>query len=675
MHYNSDEKKILQELNNTALINYRLLRDKKNLTLYPEILIKLLFEAEKKFQAILHLPKKKQNFQNSIGAYFDKDRELSILYGFIQSINSTDSTPETRKIIQDFQPEFISYVYKTTLNKKYYQQLKYIDKNSKNNTEKRSIKLLLKGMEIAGISLPAEKRKQLEKINKKLGILSEKFENNVIDSRKDFYHEFKNDQFLKEMPKNTLQQAKITAEKKKSKAKYVFNLSPPSLIAILKYCSSQEIRKLFYQKNFTIASEGKYDNRPVILEILNLRHKKAELLGHRNYINYTLQQRMAKNMKEIQFILHKIHKKAYKKAQNELYELQKFSQLKTLEEWDISYYSEKLRQKKYNITEEELKEYFPLKRVTEGLFEITEKLFGLTFKKLKVKSYNREVESFEIYKNKELISYYIIDFFTRSTKKGGAWCNNFRTGKLNNKKFITPIVINVMNFAKGIKKNDALLSHRDVETFFHEFGHALHIVLSSKNHENLQGFDTEWDFVEFPSQLLENWCWEKESLDLFTQHFHNKKPLPEKIIKKLQKSKTFMSGYKVMRQIEFAFLDIFLHFKKPPTSIQKLDDICQNIVKKYSVINKIPEYKMYASFSHIFAGGYAAGYYSYIWAEILEADCFAAIKRKGIFKKQVSSEFCKKILIPGARKNGMNLFKDFMKRKPKPDAFIKKHHL
>lgn len=669
------KQKILQELSKEGLLDYKFLSQKNNFPVYSELLTDLFKQAERSFKSILKLKKNQLNFKNVVEYNFHHDRTLNILYSFLDSFDSTNNTPLTREIIEKFEPKMVDYYHKTGLHKGYYQLLKKVSGQKLTPDQQRSIFLLLRSMNIAGISLSDKKTKILKKINKDLSQLSQRFRNNLIDSKKQFYLEFKDQSTLLEMPASELELAVAEAKERKSEAPYVFTLSPPSLRAILKYCSDRSIRELFYKKSLMVACEGKYDNRPLILKILQLRQKKARLLGFKNYADYILQERMAKNTKQIETLLGKIYRKAKEKGRQEIKELSTFAQLKKIEEWDIPYYSEKFKQHKFQIEEKELKEYFPLDQVIKGLFKITALLFGITIKPIKIESYYPDLQIFEIGRKKELIAYYIADFTARSSKKNGAWCNHLRPGYFRENKYDVPIIINVMNFPPANKNEPPLLTHRDVETLFHEFGHAIHLMLSSKAYPNLNGFSTAWDFVEFPSQLLENWCWEMPALQLFAKHHKTGKKLPLAMIQKLRATKTFMNGYATLRQLEFGLLDLHLHTRKVPASVTQLDRINKKITDHYSVIKKFKGYSMYTSFDHVFAGGYAAGYYSYIWAEILEADVFLKMKKTGILESKTGLRYAEKVLIPGAKKEGLTLFKDFMGRNPDVDAYIKKHGL
>ncbi len=669
------DMKILKELSRKGFLDYKFLSLKGSIAEYPSILGELLKKAEQSFNGILQLKNDRVNFTNVVEYSFTHDHDLGSLYAFLTSLDNTNSAPATRKIIERFEPKMVDYYHKTALNKDYYALLKRVSRQELTPDQRRSVFLLLRNMRIAGIDLPDDKRKILKKINKDLSKISQKFRNNIIDGKKQFFHEFKDGTALGEMPRSELDLAAAEAKTRKSGAAYVFTLSPPSLRAILKYCSDRSIRELFYKKSLTVACAGKYDNRPLVKKILELRREKSKLLGFKNYADFILQERMAKSTRQIESLLAKVFRKSRLKAQKEIRELAAFSELNKMEEWDVSYYSEKLKRKKFQVEEKELKEYFPLDQVINGLFTVVSLLFDVEMKPKKVESYHPDLRVFEVRRKKELLAYYIADFTARPTKKNGAWCDLLRSPVYTGGGYEVPTVINVMNFPQASGKQPALLSHRDVETLFHEFGHALHVIFSSKTYANLNGFSTEWDFVEFPSQLLENWCWEMDSLRLFAKHYKTGKVLPPGLIQKLRASKTFMGGYSTLRQLEFALLDLGLHTGKVSSSVAMLDRTCRNITGRCSVLPKFKGYSMYTSFDHVFAGGYAAGYYSYIWAEILEADVFLKMKKMGILKRKTGLGYAHKVLAPGAKKEGMAIFRDFMGRNPDVGAFIRKHDL
>ncbi len=665
------QQQLLALLRKPQLPDYALLASPKAIELYPAMLALLLAQAKERFAAILAISEENINFANTVEAYLNQDEDLNALFTFLNNLNATDSTDTLRHIIADFQPQIIAYGNEVSMHPEYYRRIKSVlaQKTSKTAAQTRAMQLIIRGMEFAGVHLTGAKKSRLEAINTTLGALGEDFASHVLDDRKRFAFHFSDATSLADVPAEDLAMAKAEAKKRKQKG-HTFTLSPPSYLAIMKYCADAAVRKKFWLANARVASRGKYDNRPLILQILQLRAEKAQLLGKQNYAEYVLTERMAKNSQVVLDTLQDFVDKALPKAKAELKELTTFAQVKQLKLWDAAYFAEKLLQQKFSIDEKELKPYFELESVLQGMFAIYAKLFSIRFEEIKTPSYAEDVRSFVVWSGDKKIAYYILDPFARPQKRGGAWCNDLRPRRLlADGSHQLPIAINVTNFAKT---SPSLLTHRDVETLFHEFGHALHLILGENEYSNLSGFHTEWDFVELPSQLLENWTWEAEGLAFFAKHHKTGKPIPPAMINNLNASRTFMKGSFLLRQNEFGFLDFLLHTAPPPREIAELDEQCLAIANTYSITKKPRSYKMYASFSHIFGGGYAAGYYSYLWAEILEAQVFARFRQGGVLNADIGHEYRQKILAPGASQDGLALFTDFVGEMPSPAALLHK---
>ncbi len=667
---------LLTALSNPGLIDYALLAQAESLKDIPDLLDSLLKEAHASFDSLLAPAEKEAGFSELMEPFLTQDQTLNTLFKAVESLNSTDTSEATRKIVMDFQPKLVDYGNKVSLSRPFYDRLKALEAQELTPAERRSLELVLRDMEMAGVHASQEKRERLQEINAELSELAERFSLNVTDSRADFCKEIDDEAILAEMPESDLQAAQEEAKRRDLKSKYAFTLSPPSATAILRYCSSRELREEFHKANSTLATRDPWDNRPVALRILRLRQEKAQLLGFPSYAHHILQERMAPSPQKVEALLEEIGERAKPAAQANVAELQAYSGLSELKEWDLSYYAEKLKKERFSIEDKQLRPYFPLEETLGGLFALAKTLFGVEMRLLEAKAHHPEAKAYEVLRNGERIAYYLLDPFARPEKRGGAWANDLRPGyALSDGTRVLPIVINVCNFSKGSASQPPLLTHRDVETIFHEFGHALHVMLSSAQLPNLNGFRTEWDFVELPSQILENWCWEKESLDLFAKHFETGEGLPTEWIEKLRQSKTFLSGLFLARQNEFGCLDWMLHSQPLPQSEEELDQICLEIANRFGALPKFPDYRMYASFSHIFAGGYAAGYYSYAWAELLEADVFNALKSMGAMSPQAGHRYAEGILCPGASKPASLLFRDFMSREPDPKAFFRKHGL
>lgn len=676
---------ILPLLETTEIPNYKELSSSESLKKYESTLEELLQKADSNFENILAIKKEDANFKDVVQTYLDHDEKLGELFTFLHHLDSTCGNETTRKIIENIQPKIVAHGNKTGLSAELYHLLEAVEeKMSKNNPpshpsqggnsledeQQRSLFLLMRGMRLSGVHLEGEKKKRLEEINHCLSELSTTFSNNAVDSRKEFLHHFASDEFLKEVPEHDMALGAEEA-KKQEKDGWVFTLSPPSFMAIMRYCSSSDIRQKFWEANVQIASSGKHDNRPLVLEMLTLRQEKAVLLGHKNYAEYALGDRMAESPQQVIDVLTTFATTAKGKAKHEFEELEKFAGIK-LNHWDVAYYSEKLKKESFHLDNKILRKYFAMENVMNGLFEITKALFDVSFNEKKADLYHKDVLAYDVFLGEKKIAYVMMDLFARPEKRGGAWCNDLRSGKGKDAERTLPLVTVVGNFAKPAKGKPTLLTHEDVQTIFHEFGHALHVMLSTNTYENTSGFNTEWDFVELPSQLLENWTWEKEALSLYAKHHETGEILPENLFENLQKSRKFLKGMFLLRQNEFGFLDFLLHSKELPKTVEALDKRTLEIANTYSVLQKPDEYKMYTSFGHIFSGGYSAGYYSYLWAEILEADVFSLFQKNGVLNPETGKKYREEILEVGAKKDAAEIFQDFMGRDPNADALLRK---
>ncbi len=665
---------LLNLIQSDEFIDYHQLKSDDALKQSPELLDELLTEAETKFDQLLEMPDETLSFESFMDPFFENDEDLNNLFKAVDSFNSTDSSELTRSIIADFQPRLVAYYNKVNLNPALYQKLTSIEKQELTEDQKRSIELVIRDMKVAGVHLSEEKREELKTINQELSELSEKFSNNVIDSKAEFFYEIQDENILSEMPAEDMEAAKQEAQKRDSKAPFVFTLSPPSYTAIMRYCTDEKVREIFFKANNQVARSGDKDNRPIALKILELRQKKAELMSFENFAEYILQERMAPNTEKVLETLKTVAEKAGQAAQENIQELKQFAQKETFGEWDLAYYSEKLKKEQFEVDDKTLKPYFSFEKVLEGLFGLVKKLFEIDMRPADVTPYAEGARAYEVFHQGRLIAYYFLDPFARPSKRPGAWANDIRSGYRNsNGTHRLPIVINECNFPSPTPDKPSLLTHRDVETIFHEFGHAIHVMLSSHNLANLNGFHTEWDFVEAPSQILENWCWEYDVLSLFAKHYETGELIPKETVEKLKASKNFMSGLFLTRQNEFGFLDYLLHTEPLPKTIEELDERCYQITDQYSTLKKFEGYSMYTAFSHIFAGGYSAGYYSYVWAEILEADLFEKAKELGVLNPEFGKNYVNKILAPGAKKPPIELFRAFTGREPNINSLFKKH--
>ncbi|MDD2565472.1 MAG: M3 family metallopeptidase [Candidatus Gracilibacteria bacterium] len=659
------KNKILYELEISGIPDLAFLYSEKSLQVIPELLGELLDEEIIKFHKLLETPDSDINFE-----IFEDEDKLGHLFGLVSHLDSINSTDEVRKIIEDFRPRYIDFGNEVAYSKRFY-DMHIICRNNcdLNGDQRRLLDISIRDFEQSGIHLDEDKKNRLKQINQELAKLSFDFSNNKLDSEKEFKYFFDKIDSIKEMPEDDLEVAKAKA-KELGQEGYAFTSDDSSYIAVMKYCSDSSVRKHFKLSRSRYATETGRDNRPLILDILRLKKECASILGHANYAKYSLVDKMADSPEEIIKLEKEIIEKAKLKGNKDLEELKNFFDLNEINSWDTSYYSRILKEKKYEVSDKELKKYFELEKVLGGLFDIAKKLYSLEFKRIDIKTYDSEVRFFEVYKSGEFKSYFMMDLFYRKEKSSGAWANILRKGEVIKGKRKLPIVINVCSFQKGTDTK-TLLNYGDVNTLFHEFGHALHAMLGNSDYSGLNGFHVEHDFVELPSQIMENWS-EGEGLKSFAVQDETGEIIPDLLLEKLNKLSTFMSGLGTLGQSEYAMIDMLLYSEEPPKSVEELDRKVFEIKKSISIFEVSEEDKFHAGFEHIFSGGYSAGYYGYLWAEIIEADIFGEFKKNGIFNKEVADKFYSTILSQGTRKPAKELFEDFMGREVSVETFFEK---
>jgi len=530
--------------------------------------------------------------------------------------------------------------------------------------------------EVRGIALPESEQNELKDISKQLSEISQKFSNNVVDSKKEFEYTITDESIISEMPEDDKQAAQKRYEQKMqslslekeedSGESWLFDSSQGSYMSIMKYCSDSLVRKYFYEFRHKVATSWKYDNTENILKTLKLRNRKAELLGFKNYAELSLKFKMAESPEQIIELFSDISAKAKPKLDAELDEIWEYFGLTDLQIWDLSYYANILRKEKYALDDRELKKYFEFESVLAGMFEIINRLYGIEMREVDVESYNEDVQVYEVWRKWEFLSYFFTDYFYNELKRPGAWANILRERYKWNKK----ITLNVCNFQKSSDWK-TLLTLGDVETMFHEFGHATHEILSHSQYSELSGFHVEWDFVELPSQLLENWCRERDGMNIFAKHVDTGERVPEEMFEKLEQLKNFGSWEFVISQNIFAMMDMWIHSQQTPETREELEEF---VNKNYDLNASFPRadvYSPHTSFTHIFDGWYAAGYYSYMWAEIIEKEVWKAFKDSGdIFSPEIATKFHDTILSAWTTKPASELFRDFFWRDVEIDAFL-----
>jgi len=655
------KQNILAEIQKNEFPNLAFLYEQESLKLFPEILQELLIEEKEKFQKIISTPKEELKFSD-----FQDFDELKYLFMLLNHIDMVDKSEITQKIIEDFEPLYTDFSNEMTFSLPYYERICYVLENETLDSEQtRILELEKKNFELAWINLEKDIQEEIKKINLELAKLSLEFQNNIVASKNKFFYHISSFDSIKELPEATLENARKRAEKEK-KTWYIFDADPTAFWDIMEYCQDENIRKDFSEARNQFATESENDNTIVVLQILKLKEQKAKLMGYNNFAEVSLSTKMAKEPKVVFELLEWITQKAREKAQIEIEELKNHFGLSKLQSWDSAYYSRKLKEEKYGLDEKELKKYFEYENVKSYLFDFISCFYGVEMKQINVKTYHPDALLFKVYKEEKLISYYLLDPFYRSSKRPWAWADNPR-GRFGEK---VPFIVNVCNFQK--QNGQTLLTMRDVETLFHEFGHALHEMLSESRYSDLSGFNVEWDFVELPSQIHENWVGTRESLEKLGKHFETGEKIPNEMLDTLDTLKTYMSGLFTLRQNEFALLDMKLYSQKAPETVQELDKNALEIANSVSIFKREENYKMYASFGHIFGWWYAAWYYSYMWAEILEADVFERIYELWMFDRNVGEKFISTILWQGTKKEASELFKDFMGRELSSVAFMKR---
>ncbi|MBU2098267.1 MAG: M3 family metallopeptidase [Gammaproteobacteria bacterium] len=622
----------------------------------------------------------------------DMDDQLNKVWSAASHLNAVSNTPEIRQAYNDCQPLITEYYAELGQNENLYACVQALaDREDELKLDRSQRKILqdsLLDFRLAGVSLPPEQKKQYTALQTRLGQLSNKFGNNVLDATRAWSHHITDVNELSGVPEMTVAAA-ADAAKKKNLAGYLLTLDFPVYFAVMTYADNRDLREAMYQAYATRASSAgsaEWDNHDVIREILKLRQQMAELLGYENYAALSLARKMAKSVDQVNQFLDDLVRYSRPAAQQEFAELSRYVQttfnVVDLQAWDVSYYSEKLRKQNFDLSQEELRPWFPLDKVRQGLFDIVEKIYDIQVERdISAGVWHSDVEFYNIRRDGEVIANFYFDLFTREGKRGGAWMADCRTRRqlhLSDNSLVQqiPVAYLVCNFAPPSADTPALLTHNDVTTLFHEFGHGLHHMLTSENYLRSSGISgVAWDAVELPSQLMENWCWDPHSIKMISGHYQTNQSLPPEMLEKMLAARNFQSGMRSVRQLEFALFDFVLH----QTAFVEDNDFVAEILtatRNKTAVYPVPDYnKFQNSFSHIFAGGYAAGYYSYKWAEVLSADVFSRFVDTGVLSPQTGREFLDKILSKGGGADALSLFVDFMGREPDIAALLKQEGL
>lgn len=646
----------------------------------------LLNKNRQKLKSILEKPQE-NTWDYLMRPLEEMDDEISQFWSPINHLHSVRSTEALRKGYAACLPMLSDYSTEIGQNVRLFEAIKAL-KNSEayvefNSAQQRVIDHLLRDFRLAGVELPEADRKKFGELKKQLSQLGNQFEQNVLDATDGWEHLVTDSSLLSGLPEHAVAMAKQAAEKKGLKG-WLFNLEAPSYIAVMTYADSQALREKLYVAYVTRASNegpnaGRWNNDEIIQSILEARLKLAQLLGFDNYAELSLVPKMAKNTQEVITFLTDLVNASHAKALEEFEQLKKFVkekyQITSLNPWDIAYFSEKLRQAEYAISQEDLRPYFPEDKVLSGLFDIVHRLFGIKITEKKgVDLWDPAVRFFEIVdETGRLRGQFYFDLYARPQKRGGAWMDDARDRrKLEDGSIQIPVAYLTCNFNAPVGNQPALFTHDDVLTLFHEFGHGLQHMLTTVDYAPVSGIHgVPWDAVEIASQFLENWCFEKEGLDLISSHYQTHEPLPDALYQKLRKAKNFQSALMMVRQLEFSLFDFRLHMEFDPKQKNQAQAVLDEVRAKVAVFPVAPFNRFQNSFSHIFAGGYAAGYYSYKWAEVLACDAFSKFEENGILDPKTGREFMQWILETGGTEDPQVLFEKFRGRPARIDAFLK----
>ena len=624
-------------------------------------------------------------FENTILKLETSSDYLDRLMNIYSNLENADGSEEIRALAKEIYPKLSSFHSDISLDAQLFAKVKSVyDQREKMNLEKEQLRLLEKtylSFTRNGALLSPEDKEKIRKIDHELSVLSPEFSENVLKATNAFEVIISDPKEVEGLPEGALEAAQMAAEAKNQKGKWLFNLHAPSFIPVLTFAKNRALREKMWKAYNSRSFKDQNDNQEVIKKTVQLKYQRAQILGYKTHADYVLAERMAKDTTTVKQFLQKLLKASKAAAQNDLNEVKDYAAktdgLKDLQPWDVGYYSEKLKEEKYSFNEEDLRPYFKLENVVNGVFEHARRLYGITFhERSDIEVYHPDVKVYEVKEEKtgKYVSLFYTDFFPRDTKRGGAWMTTYRDQGLFFGEVRRPHVSIVCNFTKPTTTKPSLLSYDEVRTLFHEFGHALHGMLSECTYRSVSGTNVYWDFVELPSQIMENWVGEKEGLDVFAKHYQDNSLIPADLIAKIKSSQKFQAGWFSLRQLQFALLDMAWHTTDPNT-ITDIDQFEMMSTIEARLLEKIPGTNTSCAFSHIFAGGYSAGYYSYKWAEVLDADAFEYFKEKGLFNPEVAKKFKDNILSRGASEHPMDLYKKFRGREPDPNALLRRDGL
>ena len=624
------------------------------------------------------------SFKNTIEALDYTGEQLDRISSIFFNLNAAETNEEIQKIAQEVSPLLTEFSNDVALNTALFERVKHVyntkESLSLNEEQKTLLDKKYKGFSRNGANLSNDQKEVLRAIDKEQSQLKLTFGEHILAETNRYELLISELSDLDGLPEGAIEAAKQLAEEKDKKG-WLITLDYPSYIPFMTYAKNRALRKklaiAFGQKGF---QNDNLDNQEIVLKIAKLRFKRAQLLGYKTHAHFVLEERMAKTPETVGTFLEDLLSKALPAAKKEFEELENFAKnldsIDQLEKWDSAYYSEKLKQERFNFDDEQLKPYFKLETVIEGAFEVAQKLFGLQFIQTDtIDTYHKDVMTYKVEdSNQNLVAIFYADFFPRSGKRNGAWMTSFKSQYVKNNTNERPHVSIVCNFTKPTATKPSLLTFNEVTTLFHEFGHALHGMLADTVYPSLSGTSVAWDFVELPSQIMENWCYEKEALALFAKHYETGDSIPMELIDKIKAASTFQQGMQTLRQLSFGLLDMSWH----GIDTTEITDVKQHESAAFLETQLFPSVAqncMSTAFAHIFQGGYSSGYYSYKWAEVLDADAFEYFKENDLFDLQIAAAFKTHILSKGGTQDPLELYVKFRGQKPKTEALLRRSGL
>ncbi len=639
-------------------------------------------QAGQRFLDQLDTPPSDFAAQHALVQQLDQlENAMSESWGVLSHLNAVMNNAQTREVYQALLPSLSEYYTQLGQHTALYQSYQQLHDSSQFSSlsaaEQSAIRLALRDFKLSGVALEGANKARYAEISARLSQLSSDFSNHVLDATQAYFKPLSEEELIG-LPQSSIELLKQYGQQRELNQP-VATLDFPAYLAIMTYAENRELRETLYKAYTTRASDQadhpEYDNTAVMEEILALRQEMAQLLGFENFAAYSLASKMAPDVDTVHDFLVDLAAHARTPALNEVEELTAIARqdgLDQLQPWDSGYYSEKLKQQQFNLSQEALKPYFPAPKIIQGLFQIVQRLYGVDIVEREAPVWHPDVRYYELEDQGQVLAGFYFDLYARSGKRGGAWMSGFRSRMQSAQGLQKPICYMVCNFTPPVGKQPALLTHDEVNTLFHEFGHGLHHMLTEVDNISVAGtHGVAWDAVELPSQFMEFWTWDQQSLNLLSEHIETKAQLPEALLNALLSARFFQSGMQTLRQIEFALFDLTIHRKTPALSSSQIQAELDQIRREFSVLPTAAYNRFQHSFSHIFAGGYAAGYYSYKWAEVLASDAFDRFEKEGIFNTQTGAEFRKAILAVGGKDTALDAFVNFRGREPKIDALLR----